>query len=125
MVALVALDAVAARKADLDELVVVSEVAASFATPLYSNVGPRAGEILTVRELVMATLISSGIVSSYSVWGGACCLRSSEITQLYAAFLDCVATASDLWSRIATSFPYRAPSRPAATLLAALRHPPP
>ena len=67
MVALVALDAVAAGEADLDEPVVVSEEAASFATPVYSNVGMREGDVLTVRELILATLISSGNDASWAL----------------------------------------------------------
>lgn len=67
MVALVGLDAVAAGEADLDEEVVVSEEAASFANPVYSNVGLRAGDVLTVRELVLATLISSGNDASWAL----------------------------------------------------------
>jgi serine-type D-Ala-D-Ala carboxypeptidase (penicillin-binding protein 5/6) len=55
MVALVTL-----QEADLDEEVTVSEEAAAFATPPYSNVGLVAGDTLSVRELLMATMISSG-----------------------------------------------------------------
>lgn len=51
---------VAFEVADLDEEVTVSEEAAAFATPAYSNVGLFAGDVLSVRELLMATLISSG-----------------------------------------------------------------
>jgi len=67
MVALVALDAVAVGEADLDEPVVVSEEAASFATPVYSNVGLRADDVLTVEELVLAALISSGNDASWAL----------------------------------------------------------
>lgn len=62
MVALVALEV-----ADLDEEVVVSEEAAAFATPAYSNVGLFAGDTLSVRELLMATLISSGDDAAYAL----------------------------------------------------------
>jgi D-alanyl-D-alanine carboxypeptidase len=55
MVALVAL-----QEADLQEEVTVSEEAAAFARPPYSNVGLLAGDVLSVRELLMATMISSG-----------------------------------------------------------------
>ena len=48
------------EKADLDEEVMVSEDAAAYATPAYSNVGLLTGDPLSVRELLMATLISSG-----------------------------------------------------------------
>lgn len=67
MVALVALDAVAAGEADLDEPVVVSEEAASYAVPAYSNVGLREGDVLSVRELLLAALISSGNDASWAL----------------------------------------------------------
>lgn len=62
MVALVALE-----KADLDDEVEVSGKAASFARPIYSNVGLRAGDVLSVRELLMASLISSGDDAVYAL----------------------------------------------------------
>ncbi|HEX2729354.1 MAG TPA: D-alanyl-D-alanine carboxypeptidase family protein [Rubrobacteraceae bacterium] len=62
MVALVALE-----EADLDEKVVVSEKAASFARPIYSNVGLLAGDELSVRDLLKATLISSGDDAVYAL----------------------------------------------------------
>lgn len=62
MVALIALEV-----ADLGEEVVVSEEAAAFATPAYSNVGLFAGDTLSVRELLMATLISSGDDAAYAL----------------------------------------------------------
>jgi D-alanyl-D-alanine carboxypeptidase len=55
MVALVALE-----EANLEEEVTVSEEAAAFANSAYSNVGLLAGDVLSVRELLMATMISSG-----------------------------------------------------------------
>ena len=48
------------KDANLDEEVVISQEAASYATPKYSNVGLFAGDTLSVRELLMASLISSG-----------------------------------------------------------------
>ena len=48
------------ENADLDEEVTVSGNAASYATPTYSNVGLLPGDTLSVRELLMAALISSG-----------------------------------------------------------------
>ncbi len=52
---------------DLDEEVTVSPRAAAFATPAYSNVGLVAGDTLSVRELLMATLISSGDDAAYAL----------------------------------------------------------
>jgi D-alanyl-D-alanine carboxypeptidase (penicillin-binding protein 5/6) len=62
MVALVALE-----EADLGEEVTVSERAAAFATPAYSNVGLLPGDVLSLRELLMATLISSGDDAAYAL----------------------------------------------------------
>ncbi len=62
MVALVAL-----RGADLEEEVTVSQEAAAFATPAYSNVGLLPGDVLSVRELLMATMISSGDDAAYAL----------------------------------------------------------
>jgi serine-type D-Ala-D-Ala carboxypeptidase (penicillin-binding protein 5/6) len=62
MTALVALE-----EADLDEEVTVSQRAAAFATPAYSNVGLFAGDVLSVRELLKATLISSGDDAAYAL----------------------------------------------------------
>ena len=58
---------IAFEEADLDEEVAVSEDAASFATPAYSNVGLYPGDLLSVRELLMATLISSGDDAAYAL----------------------------------------------------------
>ena len=52
MVALVALDLVDSGEADLDEAVTVSEDAAAFAIPAYSNVGLFPGDVLSVWELI-------------------------------------------------------------------------
>jgi serine-type D-Ala-D-Ala carboxypeptidase (penicillin-binding protein 5/6) len=62
MVALVALE-----EAGLEEEVTVSEEAGAFATPAYSNVGLVAGDTLSVRELLMATMISSGDDAAYAL----------------------------------------------------------
>jgi D-alanyl-D-alanine carboxypeptidase (penicillin-binding protein 5/6) len=43
------------------------EEAAAFAVPLYSNVGLLPGDSLSVRELLMATLISSGDDAAYAL----------------------------------------------------------
>jgi len=55
------------KMANLDEEVTVSEDAASYATPAYSNVGLLPGDSLSVRELLMATLISSGDDAAYAL----------------------------------------------------------
>ena len=52
---------------DLDEEVTVSREAASYATPAYSNVGLLPGDTLSVRELLMAALISSGDDAAYAL----------------------------------------------------------
>jgi D-alanyl-D-alanine carboxypeptidase (penicillin-binding protein 5/6) len=62
MVALVALE-----EADLEQEVTVSREAAAFASPLYSNVGLLPGDVLSVRELLMATMISSGDDAAYAL----------------------------------------------------------
>lgn len=62
MLALVALE-----EANLDEEVIISQDAASFAVPLYSNVGLFAGDTLSVRELLMASMISSGDDAAYAL----------------------------------------------------------
>ncbi len=67
MVALVALEQVERDEVGLEDKVTVSEEAAAFATPLYSNVGLVAGETLSVRELLMATMISSGDDAAYAL----------------------------------------------------------
>ncbi len=55
------------ENADLDEEVTVSREAASYATPAYSNVGLLPGDTLSVRELLMAALISSGDDAAYAL----------------------------------------------------------
>ena len=62
MVALVAL-----QETNLEEEATVSEKAAAFASPPYSNVGLVAGDTLSVRELLMATMISSGDDAAYAL----------------------------------------------------------
>jgi D-alanyl-D-alanine carboxypeptidase (penicillin-binding protein 5/6) len=55
------------ENADLDEEVTVSRDAAAYATPAYSNVGLLPGDTLSVRELLMAALISSGDDAAYAL----------------------------------------------------------
>lgn len=55
------------KQGNLDEEVTVSEEAAAYATPAYSNVGLLPGDTLSVRELLMATLISSGDDAAYAL----------------------------------------------------------
>ena len=55
------------KRANLDEEVTVSEDAAAYATPAYSNVGLLPGDTLSVRELLMAALISSGDDAAYAL----------------------------------------------------------
>ena len=62
MQALVVLD-----NADLGEEVTVSRAAASYATPAYSNVGLLPGDTLSVKELLMAAVISSGDDAAYAL----------------------------------------------------------
>jgi D-alanyl-D-alanine carboxypeptidase len=62
MAALVVLE-----EADLDEEIEISKNAASYATPAYSNVGLLPGDTLSVRELLMAALISSGDDAAYAL----------------------------------------------------------
>lgn len=62
MLALVTLE-----EANLEEEVVISQDAASYAVPLYSNVGLFAGDTLSVRELLMASMISSGDDAAYAL----------------------------------------------------------
>lgn len=66
MTALVVLDS----GVSLDREVMVSENAASYAQPPYSNVGLRPGERASVRELLRAALIPSGIDAVYALAEG-------------------------------------------------------
>jgi serine-type D-Ala-D-Ala carboxypeptidase (penicillin-binding protein 5/6) len=62
MAALVTLE-----EADLEAEVTVSQEAAAFANPAYSNVGLLPGDVLSVTELLMATMISSGDAAAYAL----------------------------------------------------------
>src|SRR3712207_3652489 len=59
--------ALVALETDLDEEVTVSEEAAAFAVPAYSNVGLVPGDRLSARELLMASMISSGDDAAYAL----------------------------------------------------------
>ncbi len=59
--------ALVALETDLDEEVTVSEEAAAFAVPAYSNVGLLPGDVLSARELLMATMVSSGDDAAYAL----------------------------------------------------------
>ena len=63
MTALVALE----NADDLDREVTVSLNAASYAKPPYSNVGLYPGDQVSIRELIQATLIPSGIDAVYAL----------------------------------------------------------
>lgn len=62
MAALVTLE-----EADLEAEVTASQEAAAFANPAYSNVGLLPGDVLSVTELLMATMISSGDAAAYAL----------------------------------------------------------
>lgn len=59
--------ALVALETNLDEEVTVSEEAAAFAVPAYSNVGLLPGDVLSARELLMASMISSGDDAAYAL----------------------------------------------------------
>ena len=59
--------ALVALETDLDEPVTVSGEAAAFAVPAYSNVGLLPGDVLSARELLMASMISSGDDAAYAL----------------------------------------------------------
>lgn len=63
MVALVALD----EGVDLDEEVTISQNAASYAGFTYSNIGLLAGEKVSVRELLLASLVPSATDAVYAL----------------------------------------------------------
>ena len=63
MVALVVLD----EGADLDKEVTVSEDAASYAGPIYSNVGLYPYDRVSVRDLLTAALVPSGTDAVYAL----------------------------------------------------------
>jgi D-alanyl-D-alanine carboxypeptidase len=70
VVALAALEMVEAGEASLDDEVVVSPEAAFYAQQIYSNVGLAAGDTLSVRELLLASLIASGDDAVYALAEG-------------------------------------------------------
>ena len=55
------------EEGNLDEEATVSRDAAAFAVPAYSNVGLYPDDVLSVRELLMATMISSGDDAAYAL----------------------------------------------------------
>lgn len=63
MVALVALE----DGVDLEREVEISAEAAAYATPEYSNVGLFPGDTLSVRELLVATMVASGDDAAYAL----------------------------------------------------------
>jgi serine-type D-Ala-D-Ala carboxypeptidase (penicillin-binding protein 5/6) len=63
MVALIALE----RGVDLDEEVTISDQAERFVGSVYSNVGLISGERLSVRELLVASLVPSGTDAVYAL----------------------------------------------------------
>src|SRR5215218_3337540 len=63
MVALIALE----RGVDLDEEVTISDQAESFVGSVYSNIGLISGERLSVRELLVASLVPSGTDAVYAL----------------------------------------------------------
>ena len=67
MSALVALREVEAGEASLDDEVVVSEDAEAYVGLVYSNVGLISGETVTLRDLIVASLIPSGTDAVYAL----------------------------------------------------------
>lgn len=67
MTAITALEMVEDGEASLNTEVTVSEEAAAFAVPLYSNAGLRAGDVLSVRELLVGTLVPSGNDAAFAL----------------------------------------------------------
>jgi D-alanyl-D-alanine carboxypeptidase (penicillin-binding protein 5/6) len=63
MVALIALE----RGVDLDEEVTISDQAERFVGSVYSNIGLISGERLSVRELLVASLVPSGTDADYAL----------------------------------------------------------
>jgi len=70
VVALAALEMVEEGEVGLDEEFVVSEEAAFFAQQIYSNVGLAVGDSLSLRELLMAAMISSGDDAAHALAEG-------------------------------------------------------
>jgi serine-type D-Ala-D-Ala carboxypeptidase (penicillin-binding protein 5/6) len=67
MTAITALEMIESGEASLDDEVTVSAEAASFAVPIYSNAGLVAGDVLSVRELLVGTLVPSGNDAAYAL----------------------------------------------------------
>ncbi len=67
MSALVAFREIEAGEASLDDEVVISEDAESYVGLVYSNVGLISGETVTLRDLLVATLIPSGTDAVYAL----------------------------------------------------------
>jgi serine-type D-Ala-D-Ala carboxypeptidase (penicillin-binding protein 5/6) len=67
MSALVALEAIENGDVSLDDGVIISPQAEEFVGSVYSNVGLMAGESVTVRELLEASLIPSGTEAVYAL----------------------------------------------------------
>jgi D-alanyl-D-alanine carboxypeptidase (penicillin-binding protein 5/6) len=55
------------EETDLEEEVNVSKEAAAFAPSHYSNVDLLPGDVLSVTELLMATMIASGDAAAYAL----------------------------------------------------------
>ena len=67
MSALVALREIEAGEASFEDEVVISEDAESYVGLVYSNVGLISGETVTLRDLLVATLIPSGTDAVYAL----------------------------------------------------------
>ena len=67
MSALVILEAIEAGEVGFDDEVVITPTAEEFVGTVYSNVGLIAGESVTVRELLEATLVPSGTEAVYAL----------------------------------------------------------
>jgi D-alanyl-D-alanine carboxypeptidase (penicillin-binding protein 5/6) len=67
MTALVALREVEAGAASFDDEVTISENAESYVGLVYSNVGLISGETVTLRDLLVATLVPSGTDAAYAL----------------------------------------------------------
>ncbi len=59
--------ALVALETNLDEEVTVSEEAAAYAVPAYSNVGLLPGDVLSARELLTASMVASGDDAAYAL----------------------------------------------------------
>lgn len=67
MTAITALEMVESGEVSLDDEVVVSADAAAYAIPIYSNAGLATGDTLSVRELLVGTLVPSGNDAAYAL----------------------------------------------------------